>query len=231
MSEKSVGSLEKAVKSPPSAKKTARERALDPEEQKQISELVARIRAGDDEALRELIEKFEPLKKRITEHFKSSPLLKNTDMNDLLQDANIAISKAAMKFDTARGFVTFGAYVKTSINNKMITLVRRETRKMRKQDPGDVLSEKKRTTLEKQKFREKKVSDEKKFYEETMKRADSHLTEKERKIFVYRMENGASYKEIAEKMGCSVKTVDNALIRAKKKLRLFALTEEKDGGK
>lgn len=179
-----------------------------------VSVLVDRILAaknGDETAFAALCQDYAPLIDSLVEKFSFATEGLGIDTDDLRQEASVAFYRALMSFDGEQNEVTFGLYAKICIRNRMVSLLRHLEAK-KKKDTVSALralsSHEEPRTLP---FTKEELSV---FTEE-------RLTKKEKLIFD-RYLAGSSYREIAEAFGLSVKSVDNALFRAKRKLRHFS---------
>ena len=111
-----------------------------------------------------------------------------------------------MTYDTKQSKVSFGLYAKVCIRNRMVSVMRR------------LRSEKRRKlALQEQ---QKQITDRppRRDTAELVALSEKLLANYERTVFLMFVE-GHSYKDIANTLGVSVKSVDNAIFRAKKKLR------------
>ena len=135
---------------------------------------------------------------------------KNIETEDLCQEGYLALFEAVRSFDPDKG--SFSAYAGVCIANRMKNSVIKASGKLEKAEDFDL-------TL---------VPDESGSADEYLitKEDNSEITGKLLKILtekeydVLRLYlDGYSYKQIAEKMKISLKSVDNGLSRARKKLR------------
>ena len=135
---------------------------------------------------------------------------KNIDSEDLCQEGYLALFDAIRGFDFGKG--GFSAYAGKCISNRMITAAVKARGEFVKDDDFDLAS----------------VPDTATSTDDYLisKEADDALTEKmltclsELEYNVFRLYlDDYSYKQIAEKMGITAKSADNALSRAKKKLK------------
>ena len=113
-----------------------------------------------------------------------------------------------MTFDVEQSAVSFGLYAKICIRNRLVSLLRSLKRQARAQKKS--VNEGGGSSL---KSREQSLD-----ISEVKDISSDLLSSKEREIFLMYAE-GKSYKEISEALGIGVKSVDNGLLRAKRKLR------------
>ncbi len=162
-------------------------------------------RAGDDEALSILLKRYS------REIFDKAGSLycHRQERDDLYQEGMIALLRAALTFDADRG-ASFRTYALTCVGNRFRDLLRKESGK-----PLSVSMEDAELPHSDGPENEIIARDELHRLSEWMQKS---LSEKERSILLCYL-SGMSYAEIAQKQGCDVKSVNNALLRARKKLK------------
>jgi len=168
-------------------------------------ELILSARRGNDTAFAELCKRYAPLIDSMTDKYQASSEAPGEGREDLRQEAAVSFYRAVMTYDLEQDRVTFGLYAKICIRNRMISLLRKnqaeKKRKPKRKEPlpgGGTVSGISR--------------------EELHALADRFLTAYEKTAFFLYID-GKSYRDIAVSLGVSVKSVDNALFRAKTKLR------------
>ena len=170
-----------------------------------LEEIIAKARTGDSEAFAELSRSYTPLIESMTEKYAVLTEGFGADKDDVRQEVSLAFYKATMTFDSEQSEVSFGLYAKICIRNRLVSMLR-SLRKKRvkplKDNDGD--SKRQSASLE---------------LRELMKNAPSLLSKRESTVFSMYV-SGFSYADIAQKLMISEKSVDNALFRAKKKLRI-----------
>ena len=87
-----------------------------------VSQLIARIRQGEQQAFADLLAQYEPLVK--SEVSRRSADLSREDAEDLGQVALLALYRAAMNFDLSQSEVEFGLYAKVCISNAIASQLR-----------------------------------------------------------------------------------------------------------
>ena len=174
-------------------------------EQAEITALVKGVQDKDPAAFPALLACFSPLLEKSVNSFAKTTVLASAEKDDLLQEISLALYRAAQRFDLSQSKVTFGLYAKICIRNKLISAKRKLERKKRKKTPlppeepsGSAFSAEVFSSL--------------------MRRARLLLSQKEKTVLLFYLK-GLSYDEIAKSLDCSVKSVDNALARAKRKLK------------
>ena len=178
-------------------------------EQPSVNDLVRAVKAEKADAFPALLSRFSPLIESMISSFIGSTDLSDADREDLRQEAMFCLYRAALSFDTDQQNVTFGLYAKTCLRNRLITSARSAKRKKRKRSPCALPDEVPATAPGKYFAR----CDSDRF----RTAADRLLSKKERAVLDLRL-SGLRYDAIAKKLGVSVKSVDNALSRAKRKL-------------
>lgn len=164
-----------------------------------------------------LISRYMPLIKAKASAFKNSQV----ETDDLISEGFLGLLSAIRSYDPEKG--TFAAFASTCIANKMKTAVAKGSA-----NPLPALS------LDDSNIED--ISDGnpgtedliilKEQNSEMMKQVEQLLSEREREVF-YLYLSAYSYNQIAEKLGITAKAVDNAITRAKSKLRdYFKETEQ-----
>ncbi len=163
-------------------------------------------KSGDESAFAELTKQYAPLIDSMTGKYLR--LFEGAeDYEDLRQEAVLAFYRAVCSYDPDRAAVSFGLYAKICLRNRMVSLLRKNH------------SEKKHNTtaakLEETATLPPRYPSELRALSETAARL---LTPYEKTVlFLYL--DGKSYREIALSLGRTEKSVDNALFRAKSKLK------------
>ncbi|MBQ7117777.1 MAG: sigma-70 family RNA polymerase sigma factor [Clostridia bacterium] len=166
----------------------------------------------DDEALAVLTERYMNVAKYIASSFSSD----SEELSDLVQEGMIGFLGAVYSYKKG-GEATFNTYASCCIRNRIITVIRSANTK--RHIPEDMI-----VSLDSQRNRgaqelspeENLLSDKNAEYITAV--INSELTDREREIFMLYLA-GASYCDIAKKSGITVKSVDSALQRSRKKLK------------
>lgn len=166
---------------------------------------------GEKTAFEELLGRYEPLiLSEVTKVIAKCPDLSG-EAEEMRQEGRLALFDARASFTEGEG-VTFGLYAKVCVHNRLISYLRKFlSRKRREEHAAAELTEKGASAAE-----ELAVA-----YEESerLRRfVSSSLTALEQKVLLLYIEK-KSYKEIAEILGRDEKAVDNALSRAKSKIK------------
>ena len=162
---------------------------------------------GDEPAFEKICSVYAPLILSTAKRFGSAGGESAADREDLCQEATMALYRAVRTYDTDQTAVSFGLYAKICIRNHMISLLRRQrSRKKQKPLSGAAALPREDPAGSRPDRRELRAL------------AGSLLTDREKTVFLLYID-GKSYKEIAHSLGVSAKSVDNALFRAKSKIR------------
>ncbi len=177
-------------------------------EQQEVCRLIRAVQRGEPTAFDGLMACYAPLLKRMIGSFSKTTVLCEAEKEDLKQEAAIALYKAALGFDLGQTKVTFGLYAKICIRNRLVSAIRHRERKKRKEKADSL--------------KEVSVSSEVGSSEgevgSLLAEAGELLSHKEQTVLQL-YSSGLSYKEISKELGCTLKSVDNALSRAKRKLK------------
>lgn len=139
----------------------------------------------------------------------------NADSDDLRQEGLMGLLRAIASFDIHRG-VKFSTFAEVCIVNQMKTFLA----KSRKNPiPCESLDDISADSISEEETPES-IYINKEFFSELWYAVDNILSEMEKKIFGLYIQ-GMSYREIAIKFGISEKTVDNAIQRARRKIRAY----------
>lgn len=165
--------------------------------------LLEAIQKGSDAAFNELHKRYQPLISSMAHSF--SVTCPNLDKEDLVQEASLAFSDAARTFRLQETKITFGLYAQICIKNRLISIFRKSRRKIKTQQ----------SKIRKEAITEPKFSLPMSFSLEECKALLSRFEWQVLSLYA----EGRSYSDIALELSCSVKSVDNALYRIKKKIR------------
>lgn len=144
------------------------------------------------------------------------------DSDDLAQEGLLGLMSAVAGFNPDKN-VKFSAFAAICITNRMKTLVSKSNKV---DSPVDNIEE--LSVLQGISFSEtpETIFLYKEYYSDLFDKIDSVLTERENVVFqmyIYDM----SYKDIAEKLKITEKSVDNAIQRARRKIKLLMKASEK----
>lgn len=174
----------------------------------EIFELVALAQQNDEQAITQLLEKYNSLILSLAKKYSSMCYVRVRDDDDFVQEAKMAFYTAIMTYSDEKN-VTFGAYAKVCIRNKLVSLLRAINSKKRKKSIENEAS----YSNTPQDYLVKNELEKKLFF-----LAEKCLSSYEREIFIYYL-NGDKATEISKKTGNSVKSINNAIYRIKAKLK------------
>jgi RNA polymerase sporulation-specific sigma factor len=129
----------------------------------------------------------------------------------------LALFKAAESFDEDFTRVSFGLYAKICIKNRLISAKRQRMRALKKDGRGVGRPRKQREGQPASCSKKSAPPDEERL-RSLLEQSKDRLTSREQQAFDLYLQ-GRSYKEIGEELHCTVKSVDNALARAKRKIK------------
>lgn len=171
--------------------------------------LITLARSGDGNAFADLTVTYKPLIDSMSKTYAAKCGNSMYTEDDFVQEASLGFYSAVCTYKESEK-VTFGLYAKICVRNRLVSLLR-------------AAAKKKKELLKKNEESERFVEPEYRFFEnenavKIEKELERVLSKLEWSVFSLYMEN-KSYKEIAEILGRSVKTVDNAIYRIKNKLK------------
>ena len=173
-------------------------------------DLVLRSRAGEDDAFAQLCEQYKNLMDSLSRKY-SLMCEEACAQEDFRQEAQLAFFDAVNNYNIENGRVTFGAYARVCIRNRLISCVRKQNSKKRRvskgENAGTADSWSVQDTVVRRELGEKLISV-----------AESALSPYERKILSM-YAKGIKAKEISAVIGKSEKSVNNAIYRIRLKLK------------
>lgn len=184
--------------------------------------LILKLRSGDEMAEETLLKRYKPLVlSRARAYY-----LTGGDKDDLVQEGMLGCYKAVCSFDPEKQ-ISFAAFADLCIRRQIYTAVKISNRKkhlplnssVSLDSPTDTESS---TTVMDSVNNEKTLDPEQLLigqegFEEIITAINSELSKMEKQV-LYLYLRGLSYQQMAERLGKTVKSVDNAMQRMKKKL-------------
>ena len=173
-------------------------------------ELILQVRAGNDSAFVQMCEKYQNLIDSMSRKYYLMCLSEYGSQDDFLQEAKMAFYNAIVKYDIESQRITFGAFAKVCIRNRLVSCVRKYNSKKRRKGEGETgaaLGSSLQDTVVRRELGEKIIS-----------LAESTLSAYEKKIFSLYLE-GRKAKEISASLGKCEKSVNNAIYRIRLKLK------------
>lgn len=166
-------------------------------------ELVRLCSGGDSLAMTALTKRFF----KHTSKFTSAGYL---DRDDLLQEGMLGFLYAVKNYSSERG-VPFAAYARICMNSHINTVIQRIEKGSFPVDETDVPEKASEINV----AEAVETTD---FLKSVLDMCEEKLSEVEKNVLYYKI-IGFSYKETSQKLGISEKAVENALGRARKKLK------------
>lgn len=188
---------------------------------KKTLELLSRVKGGDDLAFEALAEKYRKVieSASLSAYYsleRSGTVLRADALEDLKQEARLALYRAALKYDECGDGkkVTFGLFAKICVRNALISELRRSAAEKRRADrlvkqgeealaASDSASNELLTRL---------------CFEQLLRERGHLLSRYEKKVLLAYVD-GKSYSDIAAEAGKTPKSVYNAIYRIKTKLQ------------
>ncbi len=187
-------------------------RKSNPENQTDV--LLRRAKMGEEEAFSALLEQYSPLMETLARRFAQG--FSEEDYRDLRQEAAIAFCRALEKFDESSD-VSFGYFAKVCIENRLTSWIRRQRKELHQaveplpEETVDRAQDPTRYVLEKED------------YLALCEKIRDLLSEQEYRVWTLFI-SGHTAGEIAGMLGCEKKSVENAIFRVRRKLRVFLLS-------
>ena len=167
--------------------------------EKDPNQTLEQARKGDPESISDLFAQYRPMLTRAVSLSYSGLQDAGYSMEDLLQEASIAFTRAIRGYDPGRG-VTFGAYARRCVRNRLASVARSTASKRKKTSTPHQPSPEGTPLIAK----------------EQLLHLERSLTEYERRVFRL-MTDGYKPAEIAHSVDRDVKSVYNAICRIKSK--------------
>ena len=185
------------------------------ESREEIRRLVAKAQSGDQKAFAKLLDIYEPLIASMISKFRIDGV-SDTDAEDLRQEATLAFYSALVSYDFSISEVEFGLYAKVCICNRLVSQIRILKKHIdhsaKVSDPDELLHN--LAELDDPSARIVELQQEKSL----LKLINDNLSKYEQRVFKMYV-SSMSNAEMAKKLGCSEKSVSNAVYRIRKKLK------------
>lgn len=190
--------------------------------------LAALAKAGDQSACDYLMDKFKPLVRSVTRPY----FLVGGDREDLIQEGMIGLYKAIQTYAQDKQ-VPFAGFAEICVRRQVVSAVRTATRRKHtplnnyvsihkftdeEDEPQETEDALEYSLLTEQLIDPEEIIIDRENSELLRDVVDHSLSPMERKVLELYM-GGASYGEIARKLGKEEKSIDNALQRIRRKLR------------
>ena len=176
--------------------------------------LLSRCREGDEKAIAVLIARYAPLiNKKV-----SGVFVPGSDQDDLRQEACMAFLSAVRTYDSAHA-VPFSAYASICIGNRLSNVVAASlTQKAQTMNQAVSFDEVDQTPCSDSRLDPQEIVLKQETVDRVLDAIHDVLSPYEREVLLAYI-NGCSYDGVASKLHSSPKSVDNALQRARRKLK------------
>lgn len=179
-----------------------------------IIQLLIKIRDNNDSAFEILCEKYKALIDSMSKKYSDmypEGIGTSSIRDDFSQEAKLAFYNACLKYDVENTKVTFGAFAKTCIRNRLISCLRKANSEKRRKSKSDdkLMADSLQDTVVKHELEKKLLS-----------LAERVLSNYEMRIFKMYV-NDVKAKEISARIGKDEKSVNNAIFRIRSKLKQF----------
>ena len=178
-------------------------------EQNAHLDLINAVREGDENAFEALLEAYEPLIDTMSRSF-ANTAEDSESHEDLRQEACIALYKAVQTYDVTQNEISFGLYAKLCVRNRLVSY----TRKLRRREPILPLEERIKAQED---VTQGVVAEE--AYMELYRRIEAVLSPYENHVWWLYL-SGQTTGAIAAQLGKDERSVQNAVYRIRKKLRV-----------
>jgi RNA polymerase sporulation-specific sigma factor len=165
---------------------------------------------SNQDAFAALAENYSPMIHKLLGSFKISP----NDREDLFQEGLIGLYKAVMMYDSRLS--SFGTFAYLCIKRSMLSAVKAYNKNTDEyEDPETALD-----IPDSEENRPENLLLSKESYQQLLKKIDSHLSTYENRILKLFL-TGVNHDMIAQKLDTSRKSVDNAICRIRRKLKVL----------
>lgn len=177
-------------------------------------ELIAAVKRGDDDAFTRLCVRYATLLDSSSARYAQMGREYGELRDDFRQEASVALYRAAMSYDLSQSAVTFGLFAKTCIRNALVSQLRKLGARPQRSRRDAGVSE---DGVEYAFGVENAVVSED-MHRVFLSRVEGVLSPFEAQVLIMSME-GKPPRCIANDLDATVKTVYNALFRARQKIR------------
>lgn len=186
-----------------------------------VKNLILQVRMEDQDAFEEMLQIYEPLILSFVSRFANNDVAEQ-DVEDFKQELTVAFYNSILSYDLSQKDVSFGLYSKICMNNFLIT----QLRALKKRKSAEALAlEGEARLMEEFDSQDDPSWDmiRREELRELNKKIEDALSDFENKVWKYYV-SGCSSREIAEALGKTEKSIDNAIFRIRQKLKGLFLT-------
>lgn len=175
-----------------------------------ILELVLSARHGSDYAFSQICVRYSALLNSLSQKYSDICVDEQGERDDFLQESKIALYNAVLTYNAEKQNITFGAYAKVCIRNRLISYLRKCKSKKRQSKELVATPFEEKTASERVAWQE--------FEQQLAEQMEDNLSDFEKEIFKM-LYSEMSIKEISKMTNKSEKSVNNAIYRARRKLK------------
>ena len=176
-----------------------------------IEGLVLSAKQGDADAMETVVQTYKPTVKQIARGY----FLLGADQEDLIQEGMLGLFRAVNEYDPAKG-ARFGTFARTCVTRQMLSAIERSTAQKHRplNDAVSLSAVEEQEAVTGDPLAALLQNEQASVLQEWLNNVLTPLERKTVSLFL----QGYGYDEIARKLGKNVKSVDNALHRARTKL-------------
>ena len=179
------------------------------DENKQINAALVRLREGDVTVFPALVEQYTPMMRRCVYNFFTAA----SDRKEAFSEACVTLYAAALSYDLQQSEVTFGLYARICVFRRMASLFAKTRRVLSEIAPEvDVDRVAVPSGVENALVRDETTN-------ELLAKVRAFASAYEYEVFLSMCVNGRSSCETAERLGKSIKSVENAKDRLLRRIR------------
>lgn len=184
-----------------------------------VNSLILQARKGDQEAFEELLGMYTPLIRSFANRFVLDASASVQDTEDFKQELTVVFYNAILSYDIEQKGVSFGLYAKICMNNFFITQLRALKKRLDAEFvPFDADDDEVAEVGGKMTEDPAKAFMRREEFREMNKKIENALSDFENKVWGYYL-SGCSSREIAEELGRTEKSIENAIFRIRNKLK------------
>lgn len=183
-----------------------------------VKTYVALAAAGDDEAFAKITRLYTPLTDSIVAKYCRSELFDTQDIEDIRQELAIALYDAVLAYDLSCEKVEFGLYAKICMTNRVISRLRKLEKLKKKEIPFVDEYDVREDGAKQSDGEPSRLVIDRESVDSINGLIDKNLSKFEKSVFGLYISDYSS-RDIANILGTSSKSVENAIYRIKRKLR------------
>ena len=181
-----------------------------------LNAIIKLVATGDSKAFSKLVEKYRPMLNKILNSYITDEMSRE-DVEDLEQEELVAFYRAIISFDCEREGIEFGLYAKICVTNSMISYKRATSKKSAE---VSILDDEELDCISDPDSEVSLIVEREESERMLGERIEKTLSDYENKVWSFYV-NGCSSKEIAQKLDSNEKSIDNAIFRIRRKLKIL----------